>query len=604
MRKVLFGFCCLLSWSLFGQNLHLDQTLYLSGDTVQGVAYFQEAALVPYAYHLSLFDDNGNASFNKIVWVPATGVEFFLPLDKELGTGKYTLQLSNYQNGMITHAEEVWIVNPENGSALDTAPDAGQIGTVIKQGNALDVMLFETTDSIKYTAQVLQGGSGEKPVPVNPGESHTFETKPATDVRVSVRDELFRVYNVRESITDRGLSFESQQNGGALNMSLRFDEPMEQVSVSVTDLSQSPAKNAYPILPNDATSNCKELPNHSRLNVGLKTWLRGFQLTGTLSNTADGTKIIDQRLIMSNPQDDFDLKYTASNEQGRFGFYNLDFEGTKTLYLSQTGEGVAQAKFEFAPPRSFLVSPFPVCAASYATTADELNEMVRLRLLNRKVAERFLQFRELPTRKAIYTPEPLFNDADNTILLSDYVEFGTMKEVIKEIIPYVFMTKKGIGVFSVDQKKSFKPKPLILINGVPVPYEEIVMGLQPTEIHSVQVLNKLSTIAPYGNLALGGIVSIVMKDQFDFPNELESIEVEGYFKSKAPKAPEKVDGVPYFPALVHWQADVPVDQNGNASIDFLVPDYGTNVGVEVMGITSTGRVITRYEVINLSKAPK
>lgn len=604
MRQVLFGLCCLMSWSVFGQNLHLDQTLYLSGDTVQGVAYFEEEALVPYAYHLSLFDVKGNAAFNKIVWVPSTGVEFFLPLDKELGTGKYTLQLSNYQNGMITHAEEVWIVNPENGSALDTAPDANQIGTVTRRGNDLDVMLFETTDSIKYSVQVLQDGSSDKPAPLNSGESITLETRPTADVRVTVRDELFRVYNVREAITDRGPTLQSQRNGAAINMSLRFDESMEQVSVSVTDLSQSPAKNSYPIVPNDEQLDCKELPNHNRLNVGLKSWLRGFQLTGTLSNATDGNKIIDQRLILSNPQDDFDLKYTGTNEQGRFGFYNLDFEGTKTLYLSQTGENLVPSKVEFSPPRSYLVAPFPVCAANYSTTADELNEMVRLRLLNRKVAERFLQYRELPVRKAIYEPELIFNDANNTILLSDYVEFGTMKEVIKEIIPYVFNTKKGIGVFSVDQKKSFKPKPLILINGVPVPNDEIVMGLQPADIHSVQVLNKLSTIAPYGNLALGGIVSIVMTDEFDFPNELESIEIEGYFKSKAPADPVKHEGVPYFPSVLHWQADVPVDQNGNAVVDFLVPDYGTNLGVEIMGITGSGRVITSYEVINVSKDPK
>lgn len=604
MRKVLFGFCCLISWSIIGQNLHLDQSLYLSGDTIQGVAYFEEEALVPYAYHLSMFDAKGTASFNKVIWASATAVEFFLPVSKEITTGKYTLQLSNYQNGMITHAQQVWIVGEEDSGTLDLKRNANQIGSVLKHGNSVDVILYETSDTAKYTVQVLENGIGDKPATMYSGESASFETRQASNVQVNVRDEQFRVYNVGENALGQGVSIETEQNGEALNLSFNFGEPMARVSVSVSDLSQNPAKNTLPILPNDVRPTCKDLPSHARLNVGLKTWLRGFQLSGTMKSLEDESFIVDQRLIMANPQDEFDLKYTATNEQGRFGFYNLDFEGTKTLYISPTGEDPRTGKFEFAPSRAFLVAPFPVCPAIYEISADELNEMVRLRLLNRKVAERFLQVRELPVRKPIYTPQPLFDDADNTIILSDYVDLATMKEVIKEIIPYVFVTKKGIGVFSVDQKKSFQLKPLVLINGVPIPYENIIMDLQPAEIHSVQVLNKLSTIAPYGNLALGGIVSIVMNDKFDFPEALQRIEVEGYFKSKAPDAPVKNDGVPYFPAVLHWQSDVPLDQNGNGSVGFVAPDYETNIGIEVMGLTNTGRVVTRYEVINLAKDPK
>lgn len=604
MRKVLFGFCCLMSCSIFGQNLHLDQTLYLSGDTIQGVAYFEEEALVPYAYHLSLFDTEGKVAFNEIIWIPSSAVALFLPLSSEIATGKYTLQLSNYQNGMITHAQQVWIMNSENPGSLNLQRNANQIGSIFKQGNNLDVSLFEKSDTTNYTVQLLQNGNGEKPIPLNSGESLSFETNPEAEVRINVRDEQFRMYNVREGFSSRKLSLEAVQNGQAMNLSLKFEESMAQVSVSVSDLSQNPGKNTYPILPGDVRPTCKDLPNHARLNVGLKSWLRGFQLSGTMTSIEDGSKIIDQRLIMANPQDEFDLKYTATNDQGRFGFYNLDFEGTKTLYVSPTGENSTPGEYEFAPPRAFLVAPFPVCPANYDISSDDLKEMVRLRLLNRKVGERFLQIRELPVRKSIYSPQLLFKDADQTITLSEYVDFGTMKEVIKEIIPYVFVTKKGIGVFSVDQKKSFQLKPLLLINGVPIPNEEIIMALQPDEIHSVQVLNKLSTIAPYGNLALGGVVSIVMDEPYSFPNELERIEVAGYFKSKAPASPEKTDGVPYFPAVVHWQSDVTLDENGKGSVDFTLPDYETNVGVEIMGLTNTGRVLTRYEVINISKAPK
>ncbi len=604
MRKVLFGFCCLISWSIIGQNLHLDQSLYLSGDTIQGVAYFEEEALVPYAYHLSLFDAKGTAAFNKVIWVPTTGIEFFLPVSKEIGTGKYTLQLSNYQNGMITHAQQVWIVSADNPGSLDLKRNANQIGSVLKQGSSVDVVLFESEDTTKYTVQVLQDGIGDKPAEIYAGESANIEIRQNTNIQVNIRDEKFRVYNIGDGLASSKMSLETEQSGDALNLSIGFEEPMANVSVSVSDLSQNPGKNAFPILPGDVRPTCKDLPNHARLNVGLKTWLRGFQLSGTMTSVEDGSLIVDQRLIMANPQDEFDLKYTATNEQGRFGFYNLDFEGLKTLYISPTGENTQAGKFEFAPSRSYLVAPFPVCPANYEITSEELNEMVRLRLLNRKVAERFLQVRELPVRKPIYTPMTFFEDADNTILLSDYVEFATMKEVIKEIIPYVFVTKKGIGVFSVDQKKSFQLKPLILINGVPIPYENIIMELQPSEIHSVQVLNKLSTIAPYGNLALGGIVSIVMKDKFNFPEELERVEVEGYFKSKMPEAPQKFAGVPYFPSVLHWQSGIPLDQNGNGSVGFIVPDYETSIGVEIMGLTNSGRVITRYEVIDLTKDPK
>ncbi len=604
MRKVLLGISCLLSWSLIAQNLHLDQSLYLSGDTIQGVAYFEEEALVPYAYHLSLFDDKGEATFNKLIWAPTTGVEFFLPLSSEVSTGKYTLQLSNYQNGMVTHAQEVWIIGGEESGALDLTGNVNQIGWVIKQANALNINLFEQADTTKYTVQVLEDGIGEKPLKLNAGESAAVETRPNSKVQINVRDDKYRIFGVPQKFSERGVTLQTEQRDDSMDLSLTFDEPMTQVSIAVTDLSQNPGKNAYPIFPNDVKPNCKDIPNHARLNVGLKTWLRGFQLAGTLTNSENGSKIDGQRLVLANPQDEFDLKYTATNDEGRFGFYNLDFEGEKTLFLSPTGSDLNPGAFEYSPPRSYLVSQFPVCPSLYATTSGELNEMVRLRLLNRKVLDQFLEIREVPVRKRIYTPKTLFEDANNTIVFSDYVEFATMKEVIKEIIPYVFLTKKGIGVFSVDQKKSFVLKPLILINGVPIPYEEIIMELQPSEIHSVQVLNKLSTIAPYGNLALGGIVSIVMKDRFDFPDILERIEVEGYFQSPAPVSQVKHEGIPYFPSVLHWESSLSIDQDGSSSVALMLPDYETRLGIEIMGLTDSGNVIRKYEVINLSKDPK
>lgn len=605
MRKLLI--LLFIGWSVssFSQNVHLDQPMYLSGDTIRAVAYFQSADIVPYAYHLSLFDAEGKQVSHHLMWANDMGIEIALPISPELETGQYVLQLTNYQNSIVTHAEKLLVVHPEGEIDMDlTLPDQ-QIGWAYRTEDAISVELFDSPDSTNFKLQVLEDGIGSTPVELNTGHSAQVGTRSNSALQVNLRNDQFKIFKARGLRKGKSMvEMEAAVKNGSSELSIAFSTELARASVSVFDLSQNPGHNSFPILPDNYLPDCQSIPPHSRVAQGLKTWLTGFELKGLIRDSASNEPKADQRIVLANPSDEFDLKYTATNDQGIFGFYNLDFTQRKNLYLSLVGEDDSPVNFEYVPRKGDLISAIETCPTIYSITHDDLTEMVRLRLLDRKVKEQYLNHRELPTRRAIYSPKLIFEDADHTILLSDYVDFGTMKEVIKEIIPYVFTSKKGIGVFSVDQKKSFPVSPLILINGVPASSDEVVLGLDVSKVHSVQVLNKLATLSPYGNLALGGVVSIVMSEEFQYPEAIEQVTLDGYFEGKNPQNPKKSPSTPFLPASVYWDGNLELDEGKRAVVNFETPDYETRLGVEVFGLSPTGIVIQHYEEITITNTPK
>ena len=604
MRSILILLFVSVTWTGFSQNLHLDQSLYLSGDTIRAVAYYQSADIIPYAYHLSLFDQSGDQVIHHLLWSGAPGVALALPIPEELNTGYYTLQLTNYQNSIVTHATRVLIVNPEKRLSVDIQKPEQQIGWVRQAKGSLNVELFEAADSSQYTLQVLEDGIGAAPVTLQAGQSSSVGVRPNSALQVNLRNEKFQVFSAQELSTNKpAIQIESTLNAGVSQLSLNYDRDLDHVSLSVYDLSQNPSKSAFPILPGSYDAGCKSIPAHSRVAQGLKSWLTGFQLKGTVLDSATNQPRVNQRVVLANPADEFDLKYTKTNEQGIFGFYNLDFTQERTLYVSLEGEDNTPVQLTYLPEKGSLISAFETCRASYSENQADFEEMVRIRLLDRKVKRQYFNHRELPQRKALYAPAFIFEDADHTVLLSDYVAMSTMKEVIKEIVPYVFLRKKGIGVFSVDQKKSFPRKPLLLVNGVPVT-NETVMGLDVSQVHSVQVLNKLSTLAPYGNLTLGGVVSIVMNSEFSYPETIEQVTLSGYFDSKVPQNSQKQVGMPFLPASVYWTPDLAINEQRSSTVSFPVPEYDTRLGVEVYGITASGVIIRHYEEISINNTPQ
>ena len=338
MKSVLFGLSFLMPFVSVSQNLHLDQTLYLSGDTIRGTAYFQDARLVPFAYHLSLFDQEGSLVSNQLIWAPERAVPWALPIAEEMNSGDYTLQFSNYQNGIVTQAARIFIVNPEQGVTFDFPEPDGQIGWVNAADQVIDVALFDSTDSSLFTVQVLEEGIGLAPTTIAAGQSSQFTVGASSAIEVNIRSDKFQIYKADGLDADSRLISVESQIREALDLKLSFDAEMAHASLSVVDLGQNPGKHTFPVLPRSYAPACKDLPDHGRVAAGLKSWLSGFQLSGTVKGTTSEVDFSNQRVILANPTDEFDLKYTSTDATGKFGFYNLDFAGNMTLYVSMTGE--------------------------------------------------------------------------------------------------------------------------------------------------------------------------------------------------------------------------------------------------------------------------
>lgn len=231
-----------------------------------------------------------------------------------------------------------------------------------------------------------------------------------------------------------------------------------------------------------------------------------------------------------------------------------------------------------------------------STNIDMINNAVISTQIN-NLYEPFRQKMRPVPRKII--PD-FYGKPENTILMADYIELSTIREVVKEIIPNVYTLKQNgkleLKLINKLQSLPFENRPLVLVDGVPMYDFEKVLVINSKEIERADVVNKRYFFSEY---IFDGILSFVTKkgnlSAMDFDNTIFRQVYEGCQIREEFYSPEystdslKSGRIPDYRNTLFWKPDNHTDKDGKTYVEFYTSDESSDYTIVVRGISTDGK---------------
>lgn len=193
-----------------------------------------------------------------------------------------------------------------------------------------------------------------------------------------------------------------------------------------------------------------------------------------------------------------------------------------------------------------------------------------------------------------------FGKPENTIIMSDYIELTSVREVVKEIIPNVYtLRQNGKYDFKLINKyrgQPFENKPLVLVDGVPIYDFEKILNINSKEIEKADIIN---TRYFFSENVFDGILSFITRKgdlsamQFDnsiFRQVYEGCQTKFDFYSPDYSADSVKNGhTPDFRNTLYWNPSLSTLKDGKTESVFYTSDESAEYTITVEGITPDGK---------------
>ncbi len=200
----------------------------------------------------------------------------------------------------------------------------------------------------------------------------------------------------------------------------------------------------------------------------------------------------------------------------------------------------------------------------------------------------------------------VYQEADQTFILSEYVDFRDMQELIREILLYVKIQDRGerLSIFN-RMNPDLTGEPLFLINGIPTRDHAFVLDLNVKNIDIIEILYTKKALLPFGWVGRGGIMAVYTHQPVPVPG-IQTFIVSGIHQVDDTheydyQEREITSPVPDFDSNIFWRADWP-EQKGNQSIfdfDFYTIDETGPLEIMIFGVGGDGSKYFGKKTVNV-----
>ncbi len=299
---------------------------------------------------------------------------------------------------------------------------------------------------------------------------------------------------------------------------------------------------------------------------------------------------------------------TLTAKDGKFGFAMLEVFGIDELlyFAEKNGEEIREIKIEWDNQSI----KFPQSAdSSEGNNVDGYAYFVEK---NKLISESFGSFTSLVSNDV---PDKLDDsediEADITVKVDDYIAFGTMEELIKEVIPSLFYRHYGqnkIVRVSLTEPLKIEADPLYIIDGIATKNTAFFLSLKPSDLRSIRIIKNSQKLMPLGLMGKNGIVYVNTKlgnirespdpsklviglnDPMDFP-------LNNYSQKNSSFSPN-------FRSTLYWNPSTKTDENGKATIEFRCTDDIGKMMIRVDGLTTNGKPFTAQQEIDVTSGKR
>jgi hypothetical protein len=194
------------------------------------------------------------------------------------------------------------------------------------------------------------------------------------------------------------------------------------------------------------------------------------------------------------------------------------------------------------------------------------------------------------------------------VVTEQMLGYNTMLQLLKGKIPGLLVI--GDTTISIRGYGSleFNKKPLILIDGNQVTFEDLVDMPIPL-VDRIDVLKSISVTSIYGFNGASGVINVITKaggvPAVYKPVEYSSkLRISGYYKTRIFYSPQHLkdpdsDLIPDLRSTLYWNPDINLRSNQEQILNYYNGDNSSLVRIIAEGITSTGIPVTgeaEYEV--------
>lgn len=184
---------------------------------------------------------------------------------------------------------------------------------------------------------------------------------------------------------------------------------------------------------------------------------------------------------------------------------------------------------------------------------------------------------------------------DISVNSEEYISFSSMDELIREIVPSLFVrrTKRNV-IVRVSLLSPLIPThdPVYIIDGIATKNTQYFLSLDPTEISNIKLINNPKKLLPLGLMGENGIVMVRTKrGELREPIDSASLVMGQSLPHPFISADYSSSGNnvhPDFKSTLYWNPSVITDADGVAKLEFYSSDDIVDWNISIKGFTKQG----------------
>jgi hypothetical protein len=324
----------------------------------------------------------------------------------------------------------------------------------------------------------------------------------------------------------------------------------------------------------------------------------GHLISGIVRDSETDQPLAGEELTLSIVGRSARVTFTRSDSNGRFSFPVMEY-GRKEIVIQRLTPEERGYYIDLNDPFLFEMRLRQVPGPYYPDTTrlKELNDAI----VSMQVSSIYDPFLRKRNARLFSGPFPgFFGEPDRTVILADYIQLSTLREVFKELVPGLGSSGKNENLTLTLTNRypgmTFNSQPLVILDGVPVYDLDKLLDIPSSLIEKVEVL---SVRYFTGDIVTDGIINIVSHkgdlSAMEFDRSILRQEYDMLLDSYDIFAPDystdslKMSRIPDYRNTLYWNPSVRTGSGGEAAVEFWTSDEAGEYLVITECTTTDGR---------------